>query len=353
MRSNMLMAAMSAALIGLVPTHAQTPQGGEAGFIPQARPAEARLSPERLYNGFNRDIPMLVTLPEQTRGEVAIALFDAGATEARETRPVTPGRVNLAALFPSLWTEAQPPVRYAQLTVGGERIGPPVVLQPMLTPKVAVLVDRTTRQPTTNPRGAAIEFSLSQGPTYSGLRAYIDQFVVLDTSHGEIVLSLRPDVAPNTVWNFRQLVAGGFYTGVIFHRIVPRLPNGHPFVVQAGDPTGTGMGGPGYMIDLEPSKLPHDFGVISMARTPEPNSAGSQFFLCLSREGTSFLDREYCAFGQAVAGADAIVRISQVDLQGERPVDPPTIRTARLVDAPPWGTGRDPVKRPATEPTPR
>lgn len=341
------------ASVSLIQAAAQPPPTGDAPVVLEARPSEARLTPERLYSGFNRDVPVLVSVPDGVEGDIAIALFDAGSTEPRETRPVTPGRVNLATLFPLLWTDAQPTLRYAQLTVAGERVGAPIVLQPLLTPRTAVLVDRATRQPTTNPRGAGIEFTAPPAPTYSGLRVYTDQFVVLDTTHGQIVLALRPDVAPNTAWNFRQLVAGGFYTGVIFHRIVPRLPNGHPFVVQAGDPTGTGMGGPGYMIDLEFSTLPHDFGVISMARTAEPNTAGSQFFLCLSREGTSFLDRDYCAFGHAVAGADVLVRISQVDLQGERPIDPPVIRRAWLTEAPPWGTGRDPVRRPAQEPTPR
>lgn len=329
------------------------PQNPAPAVALEARPVEARLTPERLYNGFNRDVPVLVSVPENAQGEVAIALFDPGASEPRESKPVTPGRVNLAAIFPSLWTDARPALRYAQLTIAGQRVGPPIVLQPLMTPKSAVLLDRSTRQPTANPRGALIDFAAPPSPTYSGLRAYTDQFVILDTTLGEITIALRPDVAPNTVWNFRQLVAGGFYTAIPFHRIVPRLPNGHPFVVQAGDPTGTGAGGPGYCIDLEESSLPHDFGVISMARTPDPNSAGSQFFLCLSREGTAFLDRDYCAFGQAVAGADTIVKISQVDLQGERPIDPPLIRSARLVDAPPFGLGRAPVTRPASEPTPR
>jgi len=319
----------------------------------EARVAAARLTPERLYNGFNRDVPVVVSLPEETKGEVAIALFAAGASEPKETKPVTAGRVNLAAVFPSLWTDAAPALRYAQLVVGGERIGPPIVLQPLTTPKTAILVDRSTRQPTAQPRGAVIDFVSPPSSTYSGLRAYNDQLVVLDTTQGDIAIALRPDVAPNTAWNFRQLVAGGYYTGIIFHRIVPKLPNGNPFVVQAGDPTGTGSGGPGYMIDLELSALPHDFGVISMARTGDPNSGGAQFFLCLSRDGTSFLDRDYCAFGQAVTGADAIIKISQVELQGERPIDPPTIRSARLVDAPPYGTSRDPVQRPSPEAAPR
>lgn len=328
--------------------HAQSP-APQPPILLEAKAVDARLTPERLYNGFNKDVPVVVSLPESAGGNVSIALFAAGAAEPKETRPVTAGRVNLAALFPSIWTDTAPTLRYAQLVVGGERVGPPVVLQPLTTPKTAILVDRTTRQPTTQSRGAAIEFVAAPGSVYSGLRTYTDQFVVLETTLGDIAIMLRPDVAPNTAWNFRQLVAGGYYTGIIFHRVVPKLPNGNPFVVQAGDPTGTGSGGPGFMIDLEHSTLPHDFGVISMARTGDPNSGGAQFFLCLSRDGTSFLDRDYCSFGQTVAGAEAIVRISQTELNGERPVDPPTIKAARLMDAPPIGTGREPVTRPEAE----
>ncbi len=116
-----------------------------------------------------------------------------------------------------------------------------------------------------------------------------------------------------------------------------------------GDPTGTGAGGPGYFIDLEDSNLPHDFGVISMARSGDPNSNGSQVFLCLSRGGTEFLDGRYTTFGQSIQGADAIRAIADSPVgQGDRPTgsDLPKIITARLVDAAPHGTGAMPVKNP-------
>src|SRR5258708_35830605 len=120
----------------------------------------------------------------------------------------------------------------------------------------------------------------------------------METSLGDIELAMRPDEAPNTVWNFLTLCAGGFYTDIIFHRIKAVNPaTRSPFVIQAGDPlqrkdvpaeaTGAGEGGPGYWINLEPSKLPHDFGVVSMARKSDgslPNLAGSQFFISLSRK---------------------------------------------------------------------
>ncbi|MBL8877234.1 MAG: peptidylprolyl isomerase [Phycisphaerae bacterium] len=167
----------------------------------------------------------------------------------------------------------------------------------------------------------------------------------METDKGVIEFQLRPDVAPNTAWNFRELVGGGFYTDIIFHRIVPKLQSGHPFVIQVGDPTATGTGGPGYNIDLEQSSLQHDFGVLSMARSGDPNSNGSQVFVCLSRPGTAFLDGNYTTFGQAISGADVIRAIAASPIGAEgRPTDPmPLIKTATLVDAAPYGTGPKPI----------
>ncbi len=300
--------------------------------------AMGQLVPERLYYGAGRSIPMQVTVPE-AGGDVEIALFAPGATTPTETASAEAGRVDLAGLFPVLWTNQSPKLLYAQLLVGGERIGAPVVLQPLLSPPVASAVQRAGGPP-------SIEWS-ERGATYSGLRAYVDQHVILETSLGEIEIRLRPDQAPNTAYNFAELADGGLYTDVIFHRIVPALGDGSPFVIQVGDPTGRGDGGPGYNIDLERSSLPHDFGVVSMARTGDPNSNGSQIFICLSRAGTARLDGLYTAFGETVRGADAIQAIAGVPLadpQAGRPVEPPVIKTARLVPAPPFGTGPGPVK---------
>jgi len=173
--------------------------------------------------------------------------------------------------------------------------------------------------------------------------------VVLETTSGPIEIKLRPDQAPNTAWNFRTLAEGGFYTDILFHRIIAMIPGRGPFVIQVGDPTGTGRGGPGYQFDLERSALPHDFGVISMARSGDPDSNGSQVFLCLSRPGTQALDGSYTTFGYAVSGADAIVAISQSPVgAGDRPVgdELPKIESARLVDAPPYSETPARVERP-------
>lgn len=129
---------------------------------------------------------------------------------------------------------------------------------------------------------------------------------------GTIEIELYPSIAPNTVHNFISLVQKGYYDGVIFHRVIPG------FMIQGGDPTGTGSGGPGYSIKGEFSQngftnqLRHDRGVISMARTNIPDSAGSQFFIMVSK--APHLDGAYAAFGQVVKGmdvADAIVAVKR------------------------------------------
>lgn len=336
-----------------------------AACIPAAV-ASAQLTPDRTYYGINRSIPMTVRIPADAAGEAVVQLLAPVSAEVRASASVVAGGIDLAGLFPVLWRPAAPPTAqsllYAQLVVGGKKVGPAVVLQPLLDPLYCSGLDD---------RGQPVFPKAKPGPdgkvppqSYSGLRAYTDKHVVLDTSEGTIEFQMRPDQAPNTVWNFLSLCSGGFYTDVQFHRIVALNPNTHaPFVVQAGDPIrghesglpSRGEGGPGFMIDLERSTLPHDFGVISMARDrDQPNSAGSQFFISLSREGTSFLDGLFCAFGQAVSGAETIQRIaaSPVD-EHDHPKDPPVIKSCRLVDAPPYGEGPGPVRRPAPAPVQR
>ncbi len=315
-----------------------------AAFAPMAA---AQLTPDRTYYGINRAVPMQVAKPDGSEGEARIELYEVGKEGAVAQAPVAAGGVNLASLFPQLWTTTAPTLQYAQLVVGDTKVGAPVVLQPMVTLPIARIDPR-------DPQQATVIWPESPS-VYSGVRAYVDKVVVLDTSAGEIRVLMRPDAAPNTVWNFRQLVDGGFYSEVIFHRVVAKLANGEPFVVQVGDPTGTGMGGPGYYIDLERSTLPHDFGVISMARSGDPNSNGSQVFLCLSRAGTSFLDGRYTAFGQTIAGADAITTIAATPVGAQdRPVNPPAIKSAKLVDAPPYGdAAREPVTAPSAAPKER
>lgn len=177
----------------------------------------------------------------------------------------------------------------------------------------------------------------------SGFRVDMDMDVVLDTTAGRIRFAMRPDMAPATARNFVQLAASGFYDGTIVHRVVPKGRGGKPFVIQGGDPTGTGDGGPGYDIVLEPSALQHDFGVVSMARNDWPDSAGSQWFVALTREETARLDGQYCAFGEAVEGADAILAIERGEIADEstgRPRAPVTVTRAFVQPARPWVPGR-------------
>ena len=132
--------------------------------------------------------------------------------------------------------------------------------------------------------------------------------VELTTNQGPIRIEFYPDVAPGHVKNFLALAKTGFYTGLTFHRIIDG------FMIQGGCPEGTGTGGPGYTIKAEFNDRPHEPGVLSMARTNDPNSAGSQFFICLGRH--THLDRNYTAFGK-VADAESMETVKKI---GKTPV---------------------------------
>ncbi len=131
----------------------------------------------------------------------------------------------------------------------------------------------------------------------------------LDTNKGPIRLTFLPEVAPGHVKNFLALAKIGFYDGVSFHRVIKG------FMIQGGCPQGTGTGGPGYTIKAEFNATAHEPGVLSMARTSDPNSAGSQFFICLEKH--SSLDRQYTAFGRV---AD-VASMATVRAIGEAPTD--------------------------------
>ena len=147
--------------------------------------------------------------------------------------------------------------------------------------------------------------------------------IVMDSGNA-IVIELKPDQAPITVANFQKLVGEEFYDGLIFHRVI------QGFMIQGGDPEGTGMGGSKESIKGEFSAngvdntLPHKRGVISMARTRDPNSASSQFFICDA--DSPHLDGSYAAFGSVVFGLDEVDRIAalKVDMN-DRPLNPPAM----------------------------
>jgi peptidyl-prolyl cis-trans isomerase B (cyclophilin B) len=162
------------------------------------------------------------------------------------------------------------------------------------------------------------------------------EVAVIKTTLGEMTLELWPEVAPLTVANFKRLAQAGFYDGTAFHRIVK------DFMIQGGDPltrdparqNDWGTGGPGHTLKAEFNDRSHQRGVISMARSQHPDSAGSQFFLCLA--DASFLDRHYTAFGQLIQGDDVLARIGDTPVtlnhSGERskPLTRVAVETIRL-----------------------
>lgn len=146
---------------------------------------------------------------------------------------------------------------------------------------------------------------------------------------GKIVAELYPEIAPESVRNFLSLAGEGFYNGLIFHRVIPG------FMIQGGDPQGTGMGGPGYCIKGEfkanghPNKLSHKRGVLSFARSQAFNSAGSQFFIM--HADASYLDGQYAAFGAVTEGLDVVDQIAAVPTdRNDRPATPQTIKAVTV-----------------------
>jgi cyclophilin family peptidyl-prolyl cis-trans isomerase len=145
----------------------------------------------------------------------------------------------------------------------------------------------------------------------------------LQTSEGAIELELYPDDAPKTVENFLKLARDGFYEGVIFHRVIP------DFMIQGGDPTGTGMGGPGYEFEDEFNQHPVARGALAMANAG-PNTNGSQFFI-VTAEATPWLDGKHTVFGQVTSGMDVVDEICAADRDdNDRPRTPITIDRVEL-----------------------
>jgi peptidyl-prolyl cis-trans isomerase B (cyclophilin B) len=145
----------------------------------------------------------------------------------------------------------------------------------------------------------------------------------LNTNHGPIVLELFEGEAPNTVENFRKLAADGFYDGVIFHRVIP------DFMVQGGDPTGTGTGGPGYTFEDEFNDHPVARGALAMANAG-PNTNGSQFFI-VTADACPWLDGKHTVFGRVTDGMDVVDTISQVETgAADRPVEDVVIERIEL-----------------------
>ena len=166
-----------------------------------------------------------------------------------------------------------------------------------------------------------------------------NEVAVIKTSEGEMIAEFWPDVAPNTVENFKKLARSGFYDGTAFHRIVKG------FMIQGGDPltkdpakeSRYGTGDPGYKIKAEFNDRSHERGVLSMARSNDPDSAGSQFFICLAN--VSRLDHQYTTFGKLIKGDDVLGKIGDVEVtmsgSGERskPTKRVTVESINIVPA--------------------
>ena len=154
--------------------------------------------------------------------------------------------------------------------------------------------------------------------------------VTFEMENGDIIKAeLYPKIAPNTVNNFISLINQGFYDGLIFHRVIKG------FMIQGGDPEGTGMGGPGYGIKGEftsngfKNDLAHEAGVLSMARSMMPDSAGSQFFIM--HKDSPHLDGDYAAFGKVIEGMDVVDRIAQTKTdRSDRPKEEQKIKTVTV-----------------------
>jgi peptidyl-prolyl cis-trans isomerase B (cyclophilin B) len=154
--------------------------------------------------------------------------------------------------------------------------------------------------------------------------------------YGDIVVEFYPDVAPKTVENFKKLANDRFYDGTLSHRLIPG------FMVQLGDPNTKdpskesewGRGGPGYSVKAEFNERPHEKGVLSMARSGHPDSAGSQFFICFARAAS--LDRQYTVFGKVLKGLDVLDKLEKVRVggaQGSKPQTPVVLESVKIVPA--------------------
>ena len=145
----------------------------------------------------------------------------------------------------------------------------------------------------------------------------------IHTNHGAIEVELFPEDAPKTVENFTTLAGKGFYDGVIFHRVIP------DFMIQGGDPTGTGSGGPGYTFEDEPNGRPVVRGALAMANAG-PNTNGSQFFI-VTADACPWLDGKHTVFGQVASGLEVVDAISAVETDSaDRPKVPVTIQRVEL-----------------------
>ena len=144
--------------------------------------------------------------------------------------------------------------------------------------------------------------------------------LLLETSQGQVEIAFLPELAPNHVNRIAELASSGFYDGIIFHRVIPG------FMAQTGDPTGTGMGGSGANLDAEFTDYEYRVGTVGMARSSNPNSGDSQFFICF--DGCGHLTGQYTVWGQVERGMEAVENLAA----GQPPAEPDQIISASVID---------------------
>ena len=200
-------------------------------------------------------------------------------------------------------------------------------------------VEESTKTDTTKVEAQAVaDIAPNPADSLSGktfpIRSKDNTIVTIETDFGKMVVELYRDVAPAHADSFVARTKDGFYNGIIFHRIMKN------FMIQGGDPLGNGTGNAGYYLQAEFNELPHQDGTLSMARSQSPNSASSQFFVCLARNrSTANLDRQYTVFGQLIKGFNVLHAIASVEVvanaRGEKsvPVEEVVMRKVYISDA--------------------
>jgi peptidyl-prolyl cis-trans isomerase B (cyclophilin B) len=159
------------------------------------------------------------------------------------------------------------------------------------------------------------------------------EIALISTSEGDMVAEFWPDVAPKTVENFKNLAKQGFYDGTCFHRVIKdfMIQGGDPLTKDAAKESQWGTGGPGYQVKAEFNERHHERGVISMARSQDPDSAGSQFFIC--HGNPRFLDRQYTAFGKLIKGDDVLEKIATAATHSpDRPDKRMEVKSIKIVN---------------------
>ncbi|MFM9956515.1 MAG: peptidylprolyl isomerase [Phycisphaerales bacterium] len=356
-----------------------------AGLLALNRAALGGVTPVRLYAPLGRPVEVRISPSDDVDAGVnaerlELVLWTPWGSEFARAL-VGEGDIDLVAAFPAL--EQTPPASalWLQLEVGGTPDGPPLVIVPMWTaPRYESALTALARQilaarsqtsieqmlNAARASGAALEDQVvdsGAARSFCGYRLVVDKRVRIKTSLGEMEFALRHDAAPNHASAFQRLVEGGFYDGTPIHRIVLSGIGSEAVLVQAGDPTGTGTGGSGERIAYEPTTLPQNFGVLSMARTPgDPNSASSQIVIGLDGAAKARLESGATAFGELTRGASVLREFAAIPVgprEPDRPGSPRDLPLAQLVierawtvDAPPRGAAVAEVEKEPEAPVP-